>query len=279
MSKNLVINGVTYNGIESMGIPNTEGEEVIFIPEDEAGAKLPELTNPAGDEHIAYRREAYDQEGNLLVGTAETVHEGYTRTAKPDIVFDEDWGELYITETFKETAFFEAGATNQVVFSGDDLGDAAAEDVAAGKTFTSAAGLKVVGTAVASGGSSVFKYGSFTTDADATTITVPDVGTECNKLCLICAETAYFTTDTIIDTGDLRLVVTNMSASLAALYGSYFGGIDLTYHSRKGFGVKNFAWLTESPITFNADGTASATITDDYLLFPAGLYIWFAWKE
>lgn len=54
-----------------------------------------------------------------------------------------------------------SGATVQMVTPSSDFGDAVAADVAAGKTFTSSAGIKVTGTASASG-SSGFNVGNCT---------------------------------------------------------------------------------------------------------------------
>lgn len=146
MSKNLVINGVTYNGIESMEIPTTEGEKVTFVPEDEAGGgvELPDLTNPATASDIVSGKQAIDGDGNVVEGTVKektaTNLTLYNTTAK-------DSGNNKVQQVVKFTEDTLMRKDSQIYAEAplSDFGDAGVFDVKAGKTFTSAAGFKRVG--------------------------------------------------------------------------------------------------------------------------------------
>ena len=70
----------------------------------------------------------------------------------PNISWDSSKSRLKLSGTSSEKYIYKKGAELIMYCSGGRLGDATAADVAQGKTFTSAAGLKVTGTRVGSGG-------------------------------------------------------------------------------------------------------------------------------
>jgi len=124
--------------------------------------QLPELSNPATYDQILAGSEAVDDKGNLLVGTMPNqgsksaslsfgeefnIEEGYhdgtgkvTTTPLPALSNPAEAGDIPVG--------LEAVSSEGTLITGtgENLGDATAADVAAGKTFTSAAGLNVVGT-------------------------------------------------------------------------------------------------------------------------------------
>lgn len=83
----------------------------------------------------------------------------------PTASWDEGNNRLKLAGTFGARRILEKSAPASMYCSGEKLGDAAAEDVVAGKTFTSAAGLKVTGTHVCAGGSGLaMKTGTTTSN-------------------------------------------------------------------------------------------------------------------
>ena len=148
MSKNLVINGVTYNGIESMEIPTADGEKVVFVPEDEAGVDLPELTNPAKAEDIRFRKEAIDGDGKVILGEL-VVPQNQSSLNLPlatiDSFTDEDSTARVHARHIGDLICLERGATVSLDVQTETFGDAYPADVLWGKTFTSKNGLKMVG--------------------------------------------------------------------------------------------------------------------------------------
>ena len=115
------------------------------------GVELPELSNPASASDIAAGKEAINADGNVIEGTVVDT----------DVIGDYPMHEIDIYQTNsgiciehypKNDILMRSGSSIYGYLAADVFGDATAADVAAGKTFTSAAGLKVTGTASASGG-------------------------------------------------------------------------------------------------------------------------------
>ena len=154
MSKNLIINGVTYNGIESMEIPDTNGEKVVFVPEDEAGVQLPDLGDyPATAEDIVLGKKAIDADGNVMEGTLEEYLGDYDNEGQ---CFPSGWSNTQISAKVRlyHRRIYGPSQDIDVFMESSAFGDATPEDVLEGRTFTSAAGLKQVGTRPADGGGS-----------------------------------------------------------------------------------------------------------------------------
>lgn len=116
------------------------------------GAQLPALANPGAASDLASGKQLIGPDGSVVTGTVE-VTSGYGgRPYTP--LFENKNGANYIG--FQATAYNPASPGGLLMRSpysielwglATDFGDATADDVVAGKTFTSAAGVKVAGTA------------------------------------------------------------------------------------------------------------------------------------
>lgn len=154
MSKNLVINGITYKGITGFDVPDTNGEDVAFVPADEAGVELPDLGDyPATAEDIVLGMKAIDADGNVMTGTLEEYLGGYDSEGQ---CFPAGWNvrNIYATVKFYNRKIYGPAQDVPVFMESSAFGDATPEDVLEGRTFTSAAGLKQVGTRPADGSGS-----------------------------------------------------------------------------------------------------------------------------
>ena len=95
----------------------------------------------------------------------------------PNILWNSSKSRLQLSETLSEKYMFKKGSEFTMYCSGGHLGDATAADVAQGKTFTSAAGLKVTGTHVCSGGGATPTLQSKTVSLSTSQQTItPDSG-------------------------------------------------------------------------------------------------------
>ena len=116
------------------------------FPGEVSGADLPTLTNPAGAGDMASGKQAIGQDGGVVTGSlepqsalavlADTVSAG-TVQGQPAITVSGPLGNDCILRN---------GASVDVSAQASAFGNAEAMDVAAGKTFTSAAGLEATGT-------------------------------------------------------------------------------------------------------------------------------------
>ena len=116
------------------------------FPGDVAGADLPTLDNPAGAGDIASGKQGIGQDGGVVTGSletksalavlADTVSAG-TVQGQPSITMSGPLGNDCILRN---------GASVDVSAQASAFGNAEAMDVAAGKTFTGAAGIAIAGT-------------------------------------------------------------------------------------------------------------------------------------
>ena len=116
------------------------------FPGEVSGADPPTLTNPAGAGDMASGKQAIGQDGGVVTGSletqsalavlADTVSAG-TVQGQPAITVSGPLGNDCILRN---------GASVDVSAQASAFGNAEAMDVAAGKTFTSAAGLEATGT-------------------------------------------------------------------------------------------------------------------------------------
>lgn len=111
---------------------------------------LPELTNPADPTDIAYGKVLYDDDGNPVTGTLGDFKPGtegrYVFGTNPRVSGDTN---LYVEAESSSTAspvIHRPGSTATVRIPSAAFGNATADQVAKGATFTSAAGLLVDGT-------------------------------------------------------------------------------------------------------------------------------------
>lgn len=129
-----------------------------------AGIDTSDATAAATD--MAKNKTAYVN-GVKVTGSVDEVTGQWTGTVSGRAAVN---GKLYLDGGFTKNLLFRK---NSYVQFGDNLtnyGDAAVEDVVAGKTFTSTAGLKKVGTHVCEGSSVEMTTGEVSTGASAFTI-------------------------------------------------------------------------------------------------------------
>lgn len=111
--------------------------------------ELPELTNPGTAEDLEADKQLIDAEGNIVTGTVRVAHGGITQEADSiNRIPMGDQSRIKLTVHVEEKTIIKPSTGNVISLTApcSEFGDATAEDVAKGKTFTSAAGLKAVGT-------------------------------------------------------------------------------------------------------------------------------------
>lgn len=126
------------------------GAKIRAIP---TGGQLPSLSDPAVAGDIASGKETIDADGNVLTGTVREVPSGGYDTFNMSIIDNDHLVQGSLSRIFLYSSplnadvLFRAGSEVGLYLKQENFGDATADDVRAGKTFTSKAGLKVTGTA------------------------------------------------------------------------------------------------------------------------------------
>lgn len=116
----------------------------------ETGTQLPTLTNPGTAADMAQGKQLIGQDGEIIEGNLLERTSGETFRFKADSVTSSssNLGSYWINWTQKNDEIIRSGALCQSpIISLSTFGNATAADVAAGKTFTSEAGVMVTGTA------------------------------------------------------------------------------------------------------------------------------------
>lgn len=120
------------------------------FPGEVSGADLPTLTNPAGAGDIAAGKQAIRQDGGVVTGNVPTPNSVTLEDGTVEVGVSIGGGGVFLaTGTMASDNLLRAGKTVQVSMAASEFGNAEAADVAAGKTFTSSAGLAVTGTSTA----------------------------------------------------------------------------------------------------------------------------------
>ena len=168
------VTGTHVGGITPSGTKNiTENGTYDVTSYASASVSVPGIdttitSGGATETDIAEGMKAYVN-GALVTGSVATTTErqnswGNTITHSPDADY------LVVSHPFSDPELFRANSILNMRCRLTNFGDATAEDVASGKTFTSAAGLKVRGTAAS--GKTVYS-GTFTDYTATNPITIP----------------------------------------------------------------------------------------------------------
>nr|DAR10620.1 MAG TPA: hypothetical protein [Caudoviricetes sp.] len=121
-----------------------------YVTEISTLTNTSDATVTAGD--MASGVVAYGASGKVT-GTLTKVEEGTSQSVRADKVKEMSTA-IFMHGTVPVNVIFKEKSGLNIFANRSEFGNATAADVAAGKTFTSAAGLKVVGTAEGSSGSS-----------------------------------------------------------------------------------------------------------------------------
>ena len=128
------------------------------------GVELPPLDDDvrATSDDMAQGKRLYDENGNVVDGNAVVTEKTQFRYwTNPSAVYNKTENRLELRSNTTSNFLIRQGAGVRMYCAGDKLGDATADDVRQGKTFTSKDGLLVEGKALIPGGGFVYPDGAF----------------------------------------------------------------------------------------------------------------------
>lgn len=153
---------------------NPYPNKVVF-----GGETVIDLTSDTVDEsHLAAGYTAHNKSGKQITGNVYTVEGQAIFREEVDgyyTIISIENGIFIASNRVHQNTLLESDAEFQVATSADNLGDATAEDVVSGKTFTSSAGLKVTGTHECASSSPTLQSKSVTPSESEQTVS-PDDG-------------------------------------------------------------------------------------------------------
>ena len=126
-------------------------DDDIVVTATGGGVELPELTNPATAKDMAEGKQLIDGSGNVVTGELKEGNFGTASVALSDFAAG---SLIQAVATSAEDKILRTGNLVTFTVASSEFGDATAADVAKGKTFTSAAGFRAVGTMEGGGGTS-----------------------------------------------------------------------------------------------------------------------------
>lgn len=132
-----LVAGNIKKGVEIFGVTGSY--------EATGGPTLPTLTNPGTADDLAEDKQFIDANGNVITGAVPTK-DIVAQTNVDSVMFDSQSGKISVVGKLGEKAIVSGAASIFTNVPAGEFGDASASDVAKGKTFTSANGLKVTGT-------------------------------------------------------------------------------------------------------------------------------------
>lgn len=132
---------------------NGEKDGFTYVYQGVVGTELPELSNPGTASDVAKGKQLINSNGNVVTGTLTDGGNLSLVGGTPGVHMSTGGGSGVVASANADTdRIIRSGDKVSVVTSYDEFGDATAANVAKGKTFTSAAGLKVTGTHECEGG-------------------------------------------------------------------------------------------------------------------------------
>lgn len=116
------------------------------FPGEVSGADLPTLTNPAGAGDMASGKQGIGQDGMVVTGSLETKSALAVLADAVSAGTIQGQPAVTVSGPLDNDCILRNGASIDVSAQASAFGNAEAADVAAGKTFTSSAGLEATGT-------------------------------------------------------------------------------------------------------------------------------------
>lgn len=163
---------------EGVTFTSKNGLMLTGIRTNNEGATLPTLRNPGSASDLADGMELIGQNGEIVTGSLFEITSGNTLYANnnPTLSWRDD-GKVQTVGTYGvsgngDGGIVRPGAMFAVRTPAEQYGDAAPEDVAAGKTFTSASGLKIRGIGSIGGGNSGVTTNTVTATPTANSLTI-----------------------------------------------------------------------------------------------------------
>lgn len=135
-------------------------EKIMELIEGGGDVTLPTLTNPGTEDDLLLNKELIDENGNIVTGKLKEIINSFSLYDDVEVVIDDGIIELFAP--FVEDAIVRNGCQSRLGISASEFGDALPEDVVEGKFFTSASGLRTLGTLQVAN----YYYGSDEPDAD-----------------------------------------------------------------------------------------------------------------